>query len=369
MRFITGAPESWKIRFCNVLLEHILSIPANLGMTSPHTPSGAIAGSVLPIRRAEELIATLQGVLSVRIVPNDHGSIDEIHVLTTNAVLPKQTVRNIESALIAQLGWRVNHRKISIATTLDPERAVDTPTPVTPVSAVHGVGMGGGGSGAGAATVQHVYGPPPQTPLSVQGVTVAASATATEPPVGESNTNTKVEINESPELSTVTESVSTGSAATFAGTKSSVSGGISRSRLSTEADSSRRVVLFEDLEVRRSRTRGVTCKVTLSRDGEEFYGEAEGQDSERSRIELAARAAVLAILGSSRGTGGDRALSLEGAKQLSAFDREFIFVSIGARIGRETMVLTGSCEVRESTETSSVLAVLDATNRWMNLDR
>ena len=58
-------------------------------MTSPQSPSGAIAGSVLPIRRAEELIATLQGVLSVRIVPNDHGSIDEIHVLTTDAVLPK----------------------------------------------------------------------------------------------------------------------------------------------------------------------------------------------------------------------------------------------------------------------------------------
>ena len=67
--------------------------------------------------------------------------------------------------------------------------------------------------------------------------------------------------------------------------------------------------------------------------------------------------------------GGERALALEGAKLIGAFDREFIFVSVAARIGRDTMVLTGSCEVRDSAETSAVLAILDATNRWMNLDR
>jgi hypothetical protein len=29
------------------------------------------------------------------------------------------------------------------------------------------------------------------------------------------------------------------------------------------------------------------------------------------------------------------------------------------------VMLTGSCEVRDSAETAAVLAVLDATNRWM----
>ena len=125
-------------------------------MTSPGSPTGAIAGSVLPIRRAEELIATLQGVLSVRIVPSDSGAIDEIHVLTTDAVLPKQTVRNIESALMAQLGLRVNHRKISIATTLDTPRATDATPPAslsgshtayvpTPASSSHGTSVGASG--------------------------------------------------------------------------------------------------------------------------------------------------------------------------------------------------------------------------------
>jgi hypothetical protein len=108
----------------------------------------------------------------------------------------------------------------------------------------------------------------------------------------------------------------------------------------------------------------------VSRGGTEFFGEAEGQDSERSRIELASRAAVQAIIEAARVVpGGERALSLEGSKLIGAFDREYIFVSVAARIGRDTMVLTGSCEVRDSAETSAVLAVLDATNRWMNLDR
>ena len=54
---------------------------------------------------------------------------------------------------------------------------------------------------------------------------------------------------------------------------------------------------------------------------------------------------------------------------IEAFDREFVFVSVLGRVGREPAVLTGSCEVKESPETSAVLAVLDATNRWIQLER
>lgn len=277
-------------------------------MTSPSSPSGSIAGSVLPIRRAEELIATLTGVLSVRIVPNETGAIDEIHVLTTDAVLPKQTVRNIESALMAQLGLRVNHRKISIATTLDSPRATDMRTPVsTPAQAPYGSAPGSSNSQGPAA------------PADVAVITPVQGRRAV--PVDVPNAG-------------------------------------------------RRALIFEDVEVRRSRTKGVLCKVTLGREGEEYFGEAEGQETERSRIDLAARAALLAIVEAMKGTpGAERTLALEGSKLIDAFDREFIFVSVTARIGRDSVVLTGSCEVRDSAETSAVLAVLDATNRWMHLDR
>ncbi len=298
-------------------LEHALSIPANLGtyVTSIPSPqpgvSGTIAGSVLPLRRAEELIATLPGVLSVRIVPNDSGAIDEIHVLTTDAVPPKATVRNIESALIAQLGLRVNHRKISIATTLDAPRAADLPRT------------------AEAATAEREV--------------VADRVSARQP-----------------ELSAIS---GTPLASFGSGSSTSLKGG-------GTASEGRRVLIFEDVEVRRSRAKGVLCRVTLQRDGSHFVGEAEGQETERSRMELAARATIAAIAQAvNTSSSGERALSLEGAKRIDAFDREFVFVSVTARLGRELVVLTGSCEVRESAETSAVLAILDATNRWVHLER
>ena len=57
--------------------------------------------------------------------------------------------------------------------------------------------------------------------------------------------------------------------------------------------------------------------------------------------------------------------SLEGVRVMTMFDREFVFAGVMARQGREQVLLTGSCEIRESAETAAVLAVLDATNRWM----
>src|SRR5688572_28156412 len=102
-------------------------------MTPQAQPSPVIAGSVLPIKRAEELLQTLPGVIAARIIASETGAVDEIHVLTSAEVTPKQTVRNIESALIAHLGMRVDHRKISVATTLENRKtsemeAVPAPT-------------------------------------------------------------------------------------------------------------------------------------------------------------------------------------------------------------------------------------------------
>ncbi len=75
------------------------------------------------VQRAEELLLTLPGVIAARVLAGDGGTIGEVHILTTLDVSPKQTVRNVESALIAQLGVRVDHRKISVATTVDHRRS------------------------------------------------------------------------------------------------------------------------------------------------------------------------------------------------------------------------------------------------------
>lgn len=67
------------------------------------------------LRRIEKLLLGLEGVGSLKMVPDGHGGIEEIHVLTASSLGPKQIVRNIESALLAEFGLQIDHRKISIA--------------------------------------------------------------------------------------------------------------------------------------------------------------------------------------------------------------------------------------------------------------
>ena len=250
-----------------------------MALSLPSHPStgdiSPIAGIVLPIRRAEELLATLPGVVSARIVAGPSGAVDEIHLLTTDEVQPKSTVRNVESALLAHLGMRVSHKKISVATTTEPSMrrtgehvAVAVATPPAPMVAI--------------------------------------------PPADETT---------------------------------------------------KRRLYFEDVEVRRSRSRGVACRVTLRKGDQTFVGEAEGVESERIRIELAARAALTAITAAE---GDTRSLGLEGCRLIDAFERQFVFVGVSAKLGRENSLLTGTAQVKESPEQSAVLAVLDATNRWVD---
>lgn len=242
-----------------------LNVPGH----SSHSP---IAGSVLPIKRAEDLLLTLPGVLSAKIMAAEDGAVSEIHLLTSAEVNAKQTVRNVESALIAHLGMKVDHRKISVATSVDPQRAADARE---------------------------------ESKVAAEAVVRAATLPS-------------------------------------------------------------RMLYFEDVEVRRSRARGVTCRVTLRKGDTSYNGEAEGAETERSRAELAARATLLAIVQAETEA---QFVAVEGAKVFEAFDCEFVFVGISARSGRERVLLTGSCVVKESPETASVLAVLDATNRWLGRTR
>jgi hypothetical protein len=219
-----------------------------------------------PLAEAEELLSSLPGVISVRILAADGGGVGDVHVLTASDVPAKQTVRNVESALLAQFGLRVDHRKISVATTSDANRARSArptgPTLVAPPRAVE--------------SVRRVY--------------------------------------------------------------------------------------FEDVEVRRS-SRALWCRVMLRKGTEIVSAEAEAPPVERARVEeLAARAAVSALV---RAEGETLDLALEGAEVVTAFGREFVFVGVAARQGRGATLLTGSCEVRDGVEAAAVLAVLDATNRWI----
>jgi hypothetical protein len=224
---------------------------------------GQIAGQLLPLAKAEELLGTLASVVSAKIVSEPSGGVSAIHLLVTGELKPKQVVRNVESALLAHFGMHIDHRKVSVATTSKRQPVVEE---------------------------------------------VEEKAKARESRLGRS-------------------------------------------------------LYFEDVEVRGSRSKGMLCRVTLRRGEQQFVGEAEGMNDDRGRVELAARA-TLGAVGLSETSG--KQFSLEGVKVVSAFDREVVLVAVSVRVGRGSAMLTGSCWLRDSVETAGVLAVLDATNRWVD---
>ncbi len=73
----------------------------------------------LPNRAApvdvESVVTRLRGVNSARVVADDRGNITEIHVVADETRHPKQVSRDIESAVLSQLGLRIDHRIVSIA--------------------------------------------------------------------------------------------------------------------------------------------------------------------------------------------------------------------------------------------------------------
>jgi hypothetical protein len=244
---------------------------------SPRTTSGT-SGAATPerpsppegvpdpwgVRRAENLLTSLEGILSARVVTTPLGEVSEVHVLAQAGLSPKQLVRNIESALLAQLGLKIDHRKISIAQTAE----------VKPIEALE---------------------------------------------------------------------------------KDAV-----RDRVL------QRALLFENLAVAPGRRpHRIMITVTLSYHGQTDSAEEETADTPRSRVEAAAKASVTVVDRLLM----DSSIALEGAKIVEAFDREFAFVAVQGLGGRETILMTGTSEIKESAERAAVFAVLDATNRWTEARR
>lgn len=211
------------------------------------------------VKRAENLLTSLQGVLSARVIVSPVGEVTEVHVLTTSATSPKQMVRNVESALLAHLGIKVDHRKISIAQTAE----------VKPIEVL--------------------------------------------------------------EQETV------------------------------RAEMLRRPVVFKGLDVVSTGMQRVTIAVTLEFEGDELTGEEEVADTPKARLVGAARATAAAL---------DRVLpagtlELEGVRRVEAFDVELMCAGVHVVEPRESQFLVGTAQVRDDAERAAALALLDATNRWV----
>jgi hypothetical protein len=227
----------------------------------PRPPDGRPTHDPWGVKKAERLLTSLSDVLSARVVANEQGEVTEVHVLVQAGIAPKQVVRNVESALLAQLGLKIDHRRISVAQT-----ATVQPIDVLEQTAVH-------------------------------------------------------------------------------------------------AEARKRGVLFKKVDIRPAeRPHRLAIVVTLEMGGQEIIGEYETADSAKARVQGAARAAVMAldkVLPS--GT-----LELEGAMLVDAFGIQFAFAGVQVVSGRGGTLLTGTAEVKQTTEAAAALAVLDATNRWLN---
>lgn len=222
-------------------------------------PPSELAPDPWGVRRAENLLASLEGILSARVITTPLGEVSEVHVLAQAGLAPKQIVRNVESALLAQLGLKVDHRKISVAQTAE----------VAPLEALD--------------------------------------------------------------------------------------------REAVRDRAMKRGVLFESVQASPGRPHRLSIRVSLSYDGQTETAEEEAPDTIRGRIEGAARAAVAVLDKLLK----ESSLALEGAKVFDAFDREFVLTGVQALGGRDSLLLTGTAQIKDSAERAAVFAVLDATNRWV----
>ncbi len=211
------------------------------------------------VRRAENLLTSLEGVLSARLEVSPVGEVTAVHVLAHSETSPKQMVRNVESALLAQLGLKVDHRKISIAQTAE----------VRPIEVL--------------------------------------------------------------EQSAVRE------------------------------EALRRGVVFKAVEVVPVGEHRVRVTVKLTVQGNEVVREEEVADTKKARLQGSARATV-SLLDQVLPSG---TCELDGVKTIMEFDTEVIVAAVNVMEGRATHLLTGTAEEKGNPERAAVLAVLDATNRWV----
>jgi len=69
----------------------------------------------LDIREIEQFIKQIMSVISCKIVTDDSGNVEELHILADTKRSPKQISRDIQSSLISKFDYEIDHKKISIA--------------------------------------------------------------------------------------------------------------------------------------------------------------------------------------------------------------------------------------------------------------
>jgi hypothetical protein len=106
------------------------------------------------------------------------------------------------------------------------------------------------------------------------------------------------------------------------------------------------------------------CRVTIRHANEVYSGSGSGPSTPLGRAQSAAHAVFSAIA-----TAQDsQSLGLEGVTLVESHGRTYVLVAAHAIIGRSTVALTGTAALHRSPEEAAILASLQATNRWNELN-
>lgn len=106
------------------------------------------------------------------------------------------------------------------------------------------------------------------------------------------------------------------------------------------------------------------CRVTLRRGTEVISGTGTGPSTRLGRAQAASRAVFSAICAARH----DHMLGLEGVTLVESHGRDFVLVAASAASGRDSLLLTGAASLHRSPEEAAILASLQATNRWSEID-
>lgn len=284
--------------------------PSSSGQNVAGQPDESPKRDVTWHQEVEGLLTSLNGVISARVVGRPGHGIEEVHLLTTVAVAPKQTVRNVESALLARFDLAIDHRKVSVAqTTADPRQTEAAAAAARPlISARRAAGEPRLRPEPAAPRRPEPEPPPPDPGPAI----VRQIEPATAEPEGR--------------------------------------------------------ILFVGHSVESLRSQRLRMKVALEWQGRRLVGEASGADISRSRLEGFATATLAAVEAALDPTLPESerdhlALTLDGVQIVEAFDRKFVLVAVSALLGNKLNMLTGAAAVEDSRDRAVILATLQATDR------
>lgn len=74
-----------------------------------------MSDELVKARQYENTIEKIKDVIACRVVLSNNGDIEEVHILASSGRAPRHIVRDVESAILAACGVRIDRRKISIA--------------------------------------------------------------------------------------------------------------------------------------------------------------------------------------------------------------------------------------------------------------